>query len=234
LSTTTQVVTSVNDNYSIGVTTADGCPWSASSNTAWLRVISSGNTIGSGTVVFNVEANTVSTFRTGTLTIAGQIVTVTQNGALNITTPAQLPDGIVGVPYSFTMQADGGNRQYTWSNPGGGLPPGLTLSSRGVLAGIPSDIGAHSFNIEVSDGLTSQTRPFSLNTGPQLTLSCTPASGPTTVGLAYTASCAVTGGRAPYSWSINPGTIPTGPTPKPARGTAPPHPQTTTSRAYTH
>jgi hypothetical protein len=53
--------------------------WTATSNAAWLTVISpAGLFTGPGTVDFQALANTSTGSRTGTLTIAGQTVTVTQ------------------------------------------------------------------------------------------------------------------------------------------------------------
>ncbi|HTU43930.1 MAG TPA: IPT/TIG domain-containing protein [Bryobacteraceae bacterium] len=42
-----------------------------------------------------------------------------------------------------------------------------------------------------------------------LSVACTPSTGPTTAGVAYSASCTASGGIAPYSWVIT-GTLPDG------------------------
>jgi len=42
-----------------------------------------------------------------------------------------------------------------------------------------------------------------------LSVSCSPTTGPTTAGVAYSATCTASGGIAPYSWSIT-GTLPDG------------------------
>ena len=41
-------------------------------------------------------------------------------------------------------------------------------------------------------------------------LSCTPTTGPTLVGTAYSSTCSVTGGKPPYSFSISAGSLPAG------------------------
>ena len=52
---------------------------------------------------------------------------------------------------------------------------------------------------------------FSLtNIAPIPHLSCLPTTGPTQVGVAYSATCTASGGTSPYTWSINPGTLPAG------------------------
>jgi uncharacterized repeat protein (TIGR01451 family) len=53
--------------------------WSASSNASWLHTSSSGTTPG-GVAVFTIDANSGAAARTGTLTIAGQTLTVEQAG----------------------------------------------------------------------------------------------------------------------------------------------------------
>jgi hypothetical protein len=65
------------------VSTTSGCPWSATSNATWLSITSSGSGSGNATVNYSVAANTTTSSRNGTLTIAGQTVTVTQGPGLN-------------------------------------------------------------------------------------------------------------------------------------------------------
>src|SRR5438445_5949106 len=48
----------------------------------------------------------------------------------------QPPSGTVGYPYSFSFGAAGGNPPYSFSATN--LPPGLTLSTSGVLSGTPT------------------------------------------------------------------------------------------------
>ncbi len=50
-----------------------------------------------------------------------------------------LPNGTVGTPYSQSLLPTGGQSPFTWMVvPGSGsLPPGLTLSSSGVISGTP-------------------------------------------------------------------------------------------------
>ena len=62
------------------VATAAGCSWTATSNVAFLSVVSGSSGTGSGTVTFSVPPNGSTSVRTGTLTIAGQLVFVEQAG----------------------------------------------------------------------------------------------------------------------------------------------------------
>jgi hypothetical protein len=58
----------------------DNCPWTAQSGAAWLVLQDVGG-VGDGKVTLRVEANTASTPRTGTVTVATQIVSVSQAAA---------------------------------------------------------------------------------------------------------------------------------------------------------
>ena len=64
----------------VGVTAAAGCTWTASSGASWLTVTGGSPGNGNGTVSYNVAPNGTASSRTGTLTIAGQTYTVTQEG----------------------------------------------------------------------------------------------------------------------------------------------------------
>jgi uncharacterized protein (TIGR03437 family) len=64
----------------VGVTTTSGCAWTANSSVGWIT-ITAGSGSGNGGVSYSVAENGSVNSRTGTLTIAGQIFTVTQAGA---------------------------------------------------------------------------------------------------------------------------------------------------------
>ncbi|MEO8025437.1 MAG: BACON domain-containing carbohydrate-binding protein [Bryobacteraceae bacterium] len=68
---------------SIGITSQAGCGWTAASNAAWITVTGGSSGSSSGTVSFSVGANTSTSSRTGTLTVAGKVFTVTQSGAVS-------------------------------------------------------------------------------------------------------------------------------------------------------
>ena len=70
---------------------------------------------------------------------------------LTITTGSPLPNASVGSPYSQTLTATGGFPPYTWSLVTGSLPPGLNLSSAGVLSGTPTQTGTVTFSVFVGD-----------------------------------------------------------------------------------
>ena len=60
------------------VTTNICCSWTAVSNVSWITV-TNGDFLGNGTVFYTVEPCTNNGIRTGTITVAGQTFTITQN-----------------------------------------------------------------------------------------------------------------------------------------------------------
>lgn len=66
---------------SVTVTTQAGCNWTAASNSSFITVTSGASGSGSGTVNYSVAANTLTTSRNGSLTIAGLAHSVSQAGA---------------------------------------------------------------------------------------------------------------------------------------------------------
>lgn len=93
----------------VAVTTTAACTWSATSNAPWITIASGASGTGTGSVTFNVSANTGAQ-RSGTLTVAGQTFTVTQDVApclytLNPTSAAPSAGGGAGAPVSVSTSA---------------------------------------------------------------------------------------------------------------------------------
>jgi hypothetical protein len=85
---------------SVGVTTGNGCAWTASESAAWLTITSGASAIGTGTVTYTAAANTTNSPRSATLTVAGQSVTVTQDAA---------PCSFTVSPANLVLAAAGGS-----------------------------------------------------------------------------------------------------------------------------
>jgi hypothetical protein len=70
-----------------------------------------------------------------------------------VVTPSSLPHGTVGQHYSVTLHGAGGlGAPYSFVlASGSSLPPGLTLSSSGVISGTPTTAGTTSFTVAVDD-----------------------------------------------------------------------------------
>ena len=80
LSVTTAPIAASGGAFAVNVYTGAGCGWIATTPLAWVTVWTASGS-GSGTVPFEVKANTSSASRTGTITIGGRTLTVTQDGA---------------------------------------------------------------------------------------------------------------------------------------------------------
>jgi hypothetical protein len=124
--------------------------------------------------------------------------------------PAALPSGVAGQPYSATLTASGGKAPYTWSISTGGLPAGLSLSTSGDIVGTPTAAGTSSIKVKVTDSsspVLSGTKKYTV----RVTLGVSPATLPSgVVGQPYSESLTATGGTAPYTWTILSGALPTG------------------------
>jgi hypothetical protein len=133
---------------------------------------------------------------------------------------ATLPQGVVGASYSGSFSVSGGTSPYTWNVASGQLPPGLSVAAAtGVISGTPTSAGNYSFAIQVTDsGSSVQSATTTVNlpvatpppaAAPALTI--TSSSLPSgTIGAAYSASLQLSGGTAPYAWSITSGGLPNG------------------------
>jgi len=135
-------------------------------------------------------------------------------GDLIITTTS-LPNGVVGQPYSATIQAKGGVPPYSWSLLAGSLPAGLSLKpSTGVIYGTPAAAGRWDFTIGVSDSQNppdTDQKALSTTIDPPADLVITTTSLPDgVVGKPYSATLQAKGGIPPYSWSLSAGSLPTG------------------------
>lgn len=80
LSTLNQSIGAAGGSASLTLTTSGGCPWTASSGVSWITLTAGLSGSGSGTVSFTVAPNSSTSQRTGTLTVAGTVVTVVQGG----------------------------------------------------------------------------------------------------------------------------------------------------------
>lgn len=94
----------------------------------------------------------------------------------------------------------------------GNLPAGLSLSSAGVISGIPAAVATANFSVTVtgSNGLTT-TNAFAISIAPGAPVITTVIplkSG--TVGFAYSQTFAATDGTTPYTWAKSAGTLPAG------------------------
>jgi len=162
----------------------------------------------------------------GTPTTAGSYsftVKVTDQSGLTATEPVSLaviagpslsfpapPAGWTNTVYSDTLTESGGTSPFTWSVSAGSLPAGISLSANGTLSGTPTTTGISSFTVKVTDANSrsaTQATSVTISAGVSTTFGAPPAGQ---VGVAYTDTLTAAGGTAPYTWSVNAGSLPPG------------------------
>jgi hypothetical protein len=187
--------------------------WSVQSGTmpAGLLLSPSGEITGapltstdSTTIVFKVTDSIGGT--------ATKSLSITIVPAPTITTSSVLAGGEVGIAYSQSLAVSGGTSPYTWSITSGTLPMDLSLNSSGTITGIPTVSGGPTgiiFKVTDNAGGTA-TKGFSITiiAAPTINTISPIASG--AVGSTYSQTLSVSGGTAPYIWSIQSGTLPVG------------------------
>ncbi|UCV03339.1 putative Ig domain-containing protein [Dechloromonas denitrificans] len=77
------------------------------------------------------------------------------------TTPLALSvSATVNQAFNYTLTSTIGISPFTWNLIGGALPPGLALSSSGLISGVPSQLGSYTFQYASTDsGAPQITRP---------------------------------------------------------------------------
>jgi hypothetical protein len=105
----------------------------------------------SGLFTFTVKA----TDSEATPATAAQVYSINVLATLAITT-ISLPSANLGVAYSSSVAASGGQSPYTFAVTLGSLPTGLTLNgSTGAITGTPTAAGTFTFTITVTDSATN-------------------------------------------------------------------------------
>jgi PKD repeat protein len=143
----------------VGVTAGAGCAWTATSNVAWITLTSGASGSGNGTVAYSVAANTGTTSRSGTLTIAGSTFTVTQAGSVANQPPVARPNGpysaAVGAAVAFSSAGstdpDGTITAYLWTF-GDGSTSTLANPSKSYTTA-----GTYTVALRVTDNQGAQT-----------------------------------------------------------------------------
>ncbi|MFN8008736.1 MAG: IPT/TIG domain-containing protein, partial [Terriglobia bacterium] len=119
----------------IMVTALGGCGWSAVSNDYWITITGGVTGSGSGAVTFSVAPNLGSASRFGSMTIAGQTITITQAGV----TPTFFISGVSPVSGPLTgktpIEIDGSGFQVGLSVAIGGVKASVNnVTSQQILA----------------------------------------------------------------------------------------------------
>lgn len=203
--------------YSQMLTAINGAPsytWTVAAGALppGLSLLQSGVLIGTpasdGTFKFTIQATDsahpvpATTTRAYTVDVASPLVIKTDS----------ISSGIIDAPYATVLTTVGGIQPYTYSLTSGTLPPGLALSSIGVISGSPTTAGKYTFTITVADSgvtTTSATRTYTVSVSEPLRIPETKLST-ATVGSLYTWQMEVLGGIAPYTWTVSAEDLPPG------------------------
>ncbi len=129
------------------------------------------------------------------------------------------PCGTTGLIFRFTLTATGGVPGYTWAlAPGSSLPPGLTLTTSGAIAGKPTQFGTfNNVAVTVSDSAspvpatkTSAIYKIVIAPPPPPVIDAVPALPIGTLGSPYVGfTFTATNGLSPLTWSET-GALPAG------------------------
>ncbi len=153
----------------------------------------SNNVLGSVALYLAQNGSIVNTWQSVNLSSLSAAKTLefslssTDNGSFGMNTPAyfamddlmlvpsvtmatsSLANGTAGTPYQATIAASGGTGTITLGAPAASLPPGLTLSTSGVLSGTPTIAGSYSFPVTATDSVgasASQSYTITISAGP--------------------------------------------------------------------
>lgn len=164
LSSSSQSFTAAAGTGSTTVSVGTTCAWTAASNASWLAITAGASGSGGGTVTFSVAANSATTSRTGTLTIAGKTFTVTQAGAACTFTVTPLSvvvgsKGLVSGTITVTSQAG-----CTWTSASG--VSWITVTGSGSGNGSATYVVAENTGTVARVGtLTIAGKTFTVNQG---------------------------------------------------------------------
>lgn len=113
---------------------------------------------------FNTQINVVNSIE-DTLIIVNSDGSTASGGALRTDASNGFSDFLVGTYGTATLHAAGGTGNYTWSfvpptrSKPSDIPPGMSLSSDGVISGTPAQISPnkyyYSFRVQLSDGVST-------------------------------------------------------------------------------
>lgn len=148
-----------------------------------------------GTYSFTIDAtDSLGNFGARTFTFTASSTT--------ISVVSTQPDGVVGVPYSQQLTAFDAYGPVTWSlTPGTTNPPGISISTAGVLNGTPTTAGFYSFSVRATDS-TGNVITASVNLRVATTGAADPLILPAaTVGAPYTYQFHSSGSGVSAVWS---------------------------------
>ena len=194
ISPSSQSFTSSGGSGTVAVTGSSGCSWTSVSNNSWIVITSNATATGSGTTYYSVSPNTNASARTGTLTIAGRVFTVSQSGAssqysLNISktgtgsgTVTNSPTGSTfnaGTTVTLTAAPSASSTFAGWSGACSGTSTTATLTMN-ANASVTANFNLKSSTITATAGANGSISPqgtVSVSYGGSQNFTITPNSG---------------------------------------------------------
>ncbi|HEL2978818.1 TPA: putative Ig domain-containing protein [Stenotrophomonas maltophilia] len=174
-----------------------------------IALSSAGSLSGTPTTTGNFNFTVTATDSVGftgsqayTFSVAAPTITIT---------PATLPAATGSIAYSQPLSASGGNGGYTYSLTAGTLPPGIALSSAGLVSGTPTTTGSYSFTVRATDGFGftgSQVYTVTVNAPAIVFVQTTLPGGQ--VAVAYSQTVSAGGGSGSFTYSVSAGALPPG------------------------
>ena len=198
VSPTSVSVSSVGSTSAVSVTTGTNCFWMATSSVSWITVTSGATGAGIGQVNYTVAANTIAAVRVGTLTVAGQTVTITQATGSCSSTVTPTSVSVPSIASAYTLSVVSGT-SCSWTAVSNVSWITVTAGASG------SAIGSVSFNVAATT--TARTGTLTVAgqtvTVTQAAASCVYTVTPTSVSAPSTGntfSLSVTSGTS-CSWT---------------------------------
>ncbi len=185
----------------------------------WIKIVRPFEVVHNGTTVITLDFDGMRSLNE---TGAGQymfkpviklLVYGPTSAELEIITTS-LPNGGIGEEYEATLEATGGEGEYTWTlvengNGDDELPEGLGLSLDGVISGTPEadleeDYTDYTFTVQVEDDAEeTDTKAFTITIADEGVLIITTTSLPDgMVGEEYEAELEAIGGEGEYTWTL--------------------------------
>lgn len=184
-----------------------------------------------GTFTYILPANAVRSVRANLADALAEALCLkrAQAALFCLTSPS---GSCVDAAVSEVLVMTGGTAPFTFDLVSGSLPPGLSLTTDGILSGTPTTAGSYPVTIRITD---SSGNPCSLDA--TVTLRCMQLMNPTDVHCQFPAAFQMTlaqnGGSSLAIWSIVSGSLPTGLTLDAVTGVISGTPVTTGSYTFT-
>jgi trimeric autotransporter adhesin len=161
--------------YGIQMSSDGGVTWSTA-------VANTGDTSTSRTIT-GLTNGTSYSFKVTALTVLGgatsgastPVAPVAPSTAPTFTAETRPTTGTVGTAYSSYTFTASGTTPIAFTKATGDLPPGLTLSTGGVLSGIPTTAGSYTFTVQAANGTTPNATTSSIT----IVISAAPTPTPT-------------------------------------------------------